>query len=381
MVIEMRKRGPVRGAYFAALCLSMAGPFAPTHAATKSLESAPGSGFVISADYEDWKPGLAIARIGGQFTLNRPAEKDEAGLLRFLAENPAMKSGSVIPTSLRARMRWGDLTLFELATRGKEGERTDTLPVHCAKTCVVNLSMDGIPGVSDPQFPFTTFAFFEEERARLIAGELPRARSFPVTLRVLPENISPSNAFPITFRVDVRLSFAANTRPPVYDFSSQSWRGNIGSNQAEWQALAKFLAGLRKAATPTDVANYLNKAFGNEYADDFLYTANDFEIRDGVLNVTSPLLKPDDFAAKVAAWKAIVPLGTVQDGAAVRLLFATSEQMEDVQEMPIRCSAGACRVVDMDWVSYVHGVIQQPALLRLYHSMFQKALAGLAAQK
>ena len=65
----------------------------------------------------------------------------------------------------------------------------------------------------------------------------------------------------------------------------------------------------------------------------------------------------------------------------MRLLFATSEQMEDVQEMPIRCSAGACRVVDMDWVSYVHGVIQQPALLRLYHSMFQKALAGLAAQK
>jgi len=39
-------------------------PFALTHAATKSLESSPESGFVISADYEDWSPGLVIARKG-----------------------------------------------------------------------------------------------------------------------------------------------------------------------------------------------------------------------------------------------------------------------------------------------------------------------------
>jgi len=61
-------------AYLAALCLSLAGPFAPSHAATESLESSPGPGFVISADYEDLRPGLVIAR----------ADKEEATPLEFL---------------------------------------------------------------------------------------------------------------------------------------------------------------------------------------------------------------------------------------------------------------------------------------------------------
>jgi hypothetical protein len=70
---------------------------------------------------------------------------------------------------------------------------------------------------------------------RLIAGELPRARSFPVTSRVLPDRIAPANPYPIAFRGNGRPVFAAKDRSAVYDFSAQSWSGKIGPNGAAWQ--------------------------------------------------------------------------------------------------------------------------------------------------
>lgn len=357
-----------------ALCLSFVFPFATIHAATKSLESSPQSGFVISADYEDLRANGLITRSGSQFALKRPADKEEGSLLKFFAEYPGTKSGMATPTALLARMKWGDLTLFKVAARSNGGETTVTIPVRCAQTCIASLPQEQVPGVADPEFILSTFAYFEEERPRLIAGELPRAQSFPVTARVLPERIAPANPYPITFRVNVRPAFAAKDRRAVYDFSSQSWRGKIGPDEAAWQALVRFLTGLRKAA-PAGTASYLNKAFANDSAQSFLYTVNEFETRNGALSVTSPLVEPDVFAAKVAAWIMVVPLATVQDGSAVRLFFSTGTQIEDVQQMPINCGGGNCRVVVDDWVNYVHGVIQQPALLRLYRAMFQ-AISG-----
>ena len=374
------RRGPVLGAWISAACISLAVPFVTAQAATKSLESSPGSGFVISADFEDLRAGGALARNRGQFTLKRPADREESSLLKFLSEYPISRSGAMEPIALLDRMKWGDLTLFSFATRSKQGEEQVTLPVRCVKSCSTSLSMEGQPGISDPQFPLSTFAYFQEERTRILPGELPRARSFPVTLRVLPENLPPASPFPITFRVDVRLAFAAKARPPVYDFASRSWRGKLETNQAEWQGLITFLAGLRKAR-PAGVASYLNKAFSTDQAQYFVYAVNDFTTKDGALNVTSTLVEPDAFAAKVSEWKSIVPLGTVQDGPAVRLLFSTSAQLDDVQQMPIRCGSDGCRVTTDDWINYVQGVIQHPALLRLYRSMFQKAATGSAGQQ
>jgi hypothetical protein len=321
----------------------------------------------------------AVSRNGDQFTLNRPADKEEGSLLKFLAQSPAMKGAAATPTALLARMKWGNLTLFNVEFRGKQGSDTLIIPVQCAKECVASLPQAEVPGVADPQFPLTTFAYLEEERARAQAGEPARTRAFPVTLKVFPDKVPPTNPFPITFRVDVRLAFAEKSRPSAYDFASQTWRGKLASNETEWRALVKFLTGLRKAG-PAGAPAFLDKAFGSDQARYFLYTANEFETKNGAVTVTSPLLEPAAFAAKVATWKLIVPLGTVQDGAAVRLLFSTSAQLEDVQQMPINCGGGDCRVVVDEWVSYVHGVIQQPALLKLYRSMFQKAAAGSAGK-
>ncbi len=360
------------------MCLSLAAPFAAIHAATKSLESSPGSGFVISVDFEDVRAGGAIARDGSRYKLGRPADREEGALLEFIGKNIDPGSG-VESLALLDRMKWGDVTLFQVASLGKRSDKV-TFSVRCTKACTADISMDGYAGIPDPEFVFTTFAYFQEGRARLTTGELPRARSFPVTLSLLPENLAPTTPFPITFRVDARLAFAANTRPAIYDFASRSWRGRAATNEAEWQALVRFLEGLRKA-NPDNVGNYLNEAFADKSAQYFMYELNDFDTRNGVLNVTSPLLEPQDFAAKVAEFEAIVPLGTVQDGPAMRLLFATSAKMDDVQQMPIRCGNGGCRVVPEDWVSYVTGAIQQPALLRQYLSMFRKAASGSAAPR
>lgn len=379
-VLKSTNRSRARSAWIVLACCLLIAPFTAAVAAVKSLESSPGSGFVISADFEDLRALGAIARNGGKFTLKRPADAEEAALLKFFDGYSLTKSGAIVPISLLDRLKWGDLTLFRFSTNSKQSASTVTLPVRCSKSCVGTLSMDGYAGIPDPEFPLSTIAYFEEESARLVPGELPRARSFPVTLRVLPENLPPTSPFPFTFRVDVRLAFAEKSRPPIYDFGSKSWRGKVGTHEAEWQALAGFLAGLRRT-TAGNVGTYLNKAFATEHAQYFVYTVNDFDTKGGALNVTSSLLEPDAFAAKVAGWKAIVPLGTVQDGPAVRLLFSTSAQMEDIQQMPIRCASGSCRVAVDDWVNYVQGVIQQPALLKLYRSMFQKAAAGSAAQK
>jgi hypothetical protein len=346
------------------------------HAATKSLESSPNSGFVVSADFEDLGAPAFISRTNRKFRLNRAPSRDEAALLKFLDEFPSTSSGGITPIALKSRLKWGDLTLFKLALHGKYGDSTTSIPVRCGKACDVWESLEKVPGVQDPELPVSTFAYFEEERARLVDGELPRTRSFPVTLRVLPGNLPPSSPFPFTFSVDMRLAFATQGRLALYDFSTQAWRGSPPSNQVAWQGLAKFLTGLRRAG-PTGVGRYLNEQFGNASAEHFLYSVNTF---DGT-NVTSDLLKADAFAEKVRNWPAIVPLGVVQDGPAQRLFFSTSTKLEDVQQMPIRCEKANCRVVDADWVSYVHGVIQQPGLLRLYRSMFQKAAAGRIGQK
>ena len=334
---------------------------------------------MISADFEDMRAGGAITRNGSKFTLARPADREEAALLEFFASNSASISASVESFLLLDRLKWGDVTLFRVANQHKLKEDV-TFSVRCAQVCTGSFSMDGYAGVPDPEFVLSTFAYFRENHARLATGELARARSFPLTLKVLPENLAPTSPYPITFRVDVRLAFATNTRPAVYDFASRSWHGKPGTNEAEWQGLVHLLEGLRKA-TPNHVADYLNQAFAEPSAEHFLYSLNTFELRNGALSVTSPLLEPDDFAARVADFKSVVPLGTVQDGPALRLLFATSANLDDVQQMPIRCGKSGCHVVPDDWVSYVNLVIQQPGLLRLYLPMFRKTASGGGAQK
>lgn len=365
--------------WIAALGLLLAIPFAATQAATKFLESSPGSGFVISADFEDLSADGAITRKGGQFVLGRPADREEHALLEWLGSNVVTGSGIVDSLTLLDRMRWGDVTLFRVARPGYPREHA-TLPVRCANTCTASFSMDGYAGIPDPEFWLSTFFYFREERARILAAELPRTRSFPVAVKVLPENLDPAHAFPITFQVDVHLAFAGNTSPAVYDFESRAWRGKTTTNEAEWQALVRFLTGLRKA-TPDHVGDYLDEQFADKSARQFMYELNDFESRNGTVKVSSPLLEPDDFAARVADFQAIVPLGTVQDGPAVRLLFATSPSIEDVQQMPIRCASSGCRVAPEDWINYVTGAIQQPVLLRRYLAMFRKAAAGGAAPR
>lgn len=344
-------------------------------AAVRSVESSPGSGVVVSADYEDVSAASAITRESGKFSLKRAMSAEERALMKFLDDFPSTKAGGIAPAAIKSRLKWGDFTIFKVSFRGAFGTSAENLPVRCARTCEVHESPNKVRGIKDPELLVSTFAFFEEERARLIAGELPRARSFPVTLRVLPENLPPGSPNPITFNVDVRPAFATKERLWVYDFGAKAWRGSAGSNAVVWNGLVKFLSGLRRVGG-SGAGDYLAKEFGNPSAKHFLFSKNTF---DGAA-VANEVLNAADFAAAVSGWKVIVPLGVVQDGPAVRLLFSTSIELEDVQQMPLRCDV-SCRVVDVDWVSYSNSVIQQPDLLRLYRAMFKKLAAGRAGQK
>ena len=342
-------------------------------------------GFVVEAQYESLEQAGMITREGSTFRLARTTTPSDEAVLAYLGATPEFGAGGIEPLGLTGRLRWGDLTLYELRVRDQAGDESRApVLIRCDGKCTEVTALFGQMSAPDAAVLNSSFELYAGKYAPLhVVAPSVLVRHSVVHAFLPPASMSKGDHDRIVYYARVE-DYPASSPRMSYDFATARW-STPGPVAPELATLAGFLSGLREqqlageaqadpaAPAPAmfpSLAQYLNDAFRSNHAQRFLYPLTAFDGYGAQVFAVSRLIPASQFASTVARWPAFLPLGRIVNGNTVYVLFSTHATLPDVQVLPVTCGAETCKLDEATFFAYPSNAVIDPRMLMEYFAHF-----------